>query len=534
MAEDSELWDVICDGPFVYTKTNGNPAITVPKTRKEFKDADQKDIEKNFCAKKILVCGIGPDEYNRISACKSRRSGKLSKQLNEGRRIHSGYAHSLTSIINELHSLGEIIPRNKLVRKILSVLPGSWESKVYAITEAKDLLKLTMDELVGNLKTYEMKKKKDNERREPKREKNLVLKTDNDSGGEDADMAYLTKKFQKMVRRSRSIPKRDEDEEDDDKDEVNFLDVQRNLKSYSQKKLISLANVLIDAYHNLIDDKNALTTELGEIKHERDDLVVVACDLRETIGSLKREKYTLTERIANIEHEKDDLLVVVVDLKETIEELRRENRPVNTKKVKEVASEAHLKLENELRLVKSSLCAELEKNKQLQEELGRVKSVLEKSLKWTWSSDSITVLYTNNGENGQGIGFQKEKTRYNPHSKKDLVRGLHKSSFKDHRVCDACVKVKQVRSSFKLKKTKYETPSDIKELGPSITITEAENRVVDVVHGTPAAEVRNMTHGLNPEEHESFLNKIQVSNWKHKSSHLLQNIITPLDSEIQT
>ncbi|XP_070040096.1 uncharacterized protein [Nicotiana tomentosiformis] len=101
-----------------------------------------------------------------------------------------------TSIINEIHSLGEIIPRNKLVRKILSVLPGSWEIKVNAFMEAKDLQKLTIDELIGNLKTYEMKKKKDHERREPQKEKNLVLKADNsDSSGDDADMTYLTRRF---------------------------------------------------------------------------------------------------------------------------------------------------------------------------------------------------------------------------------------------------------------------------------------------------------------------------------------------------
>ncbi|XP_075080511.1 uncharacterized protein LOC142166010 [Nicotiana tabacum] len=114
-----------------------------------------------------------------------------------------------TSIINELHSLGEIISRNKLVRKILSILLGSRESKVNAIIEAKDLQKLTIDELNGNMKTYEMKKNKDNERRDPKREKNLVFKTDNnDSSGEDADMAYLRKRLQKMVHRNGGIPKR--------------------------------------------------------------------------------------------------------------------------------------------------------------------------------------------------------------------------------------------------------------------------------------------------------------------------------------
>ncbi|XP_075099368.1 uncharacterized protein LOC142176178 [Nicotiana tabacum] len=149
MAEDSKLWDVICDGPFVPTKTVGNPAVTIPKTRKEFNDADRKAIEKNFRANKILVCGIGPDEYNRISAC------QLAKEIWEAPQIaHEGttqvkqskinmltteyelfrmkddesiqYMHTrFTSIINELHSLGEIIPRNKLVKKVLSVLHSS-------------------------------------------------------------------------------------------------------------------------------------------------------------------------------------------------------------------------------------------------------------------------------------------------------------------------------------------------------------------------------------------------------------------------
>ncbi|XP_070046625.1 uncharacterized protein [Nicotiana tomentosiformis] len=161
MAEDSELWDVIYDGPFVPMKTIGEQTVTVPKSRKEYSDANHKAIEKNFRAKKILVCGIGPDEYNRISACQSVKEIWEALQIaHEGTTqvkhskidmLTTKYElfrmkddesiqdmHTLfTSIINELHSLGEIIPRNKLVRKILSVLPGSWESKVNAITEAK-------------------------------------------------------------------------------------------------------------------------------------------------------------------------------------------------------------------------------------------------------------------------------------------------------------------------------------------------------------------------------------------------------------
>ncbi|XP_075092308.1 uncharacterized protein LOC142172558 [Nicotiana tabacum] len=73
MAEDSELWDVICDGPYGPIKKVRDPAVIVPKMRKEYNNADRKAVEKNFRAKKILVCDIGPDEYNRISACQSAK-----------------------------------------------------------------------------------------------------------------------------------------------------------------------------------------------------------------------------------------------------------------------------------------------------------------------------------------------------------------------------------------------------------------------------------------------------------------------------
>ncbi|XP_070002504.1 uncharacterized protein LOC142162042 [Nicotiana tabacum] len=175
MAENSKLWDVICDGPFIPSKKVRDPALIVPKTRKEFNDGDRKAMEKYYRAKKILVRGIGPDEYNRTSACQSAKEIWEDLQtahegptqlfrMNDDESIQDMHTR-FTSIINELHSIGEIIPRNKLMSKIHNVLPSSWESKVNTITEAKDLQALTIDELFENLKTYEMKKKKDSERR---------------------------------------------------------------------------------------------------------------------------------------------------------------------------------------------------------------------------------------------------------------------------------------------------------------------------------------------------------------------------------
>ncbi|XP_070010442.1 uncharacterized protein [Nicotiana sylvestris] len=175
MAEDFELSDVICDGPYIPTKNVRDLPLTMPKTKKEYTDADRKVVEKNFRAKKILVYGIGLDEYNRISACQSAKDiwealqttyeGTTQVKKSKIDMLTTKYElfrmkdnesiqdmHTRFTIINELHSLGEVIPRNNLLKKILSILPSSWESKVNAITEAKDLQELTIYELVGNLK----------------------------------------------------------------------------------------------------------------------------------------------------------------------------------------------------------------------------------------------------------------------------------------------------------------------------------------------------------------------------------------------
>ncbi|XP_070043039.1 uncharacterized protein [Nicotiana tomentosiformis] len=394
MAEDFELWDVICDGPFVPTKTSCDPIVTIPKTRKEFNNADRKAIEKNFRAEKSLSVsakeiwealqtsheGTTQVKQSKTSLDMLTTEYKLFRMKDDEsiQDMHTRF----TSIINELHSLGEIIQRNKIVRKILSVLPSSWESKANAITE--DQFKNNTNKEARNPvpnKRFKRKNVADNVVRQA-----LAAWGDSSSESEEEN-----------DHGDSSMMKSDDDEDDDD-DEVNFLEVQRNLKSYSPKKLMSWANVLIEAYQSLINDKDVLTVELGEaeqtrddlvvvvvylkeiivnlkkekdaldekianIEHERDDLMVVVVDLKETIECVRKEKDVLTERVANIEHERDDLLVVVVDLKEAIGELKMESRHENSQKGKEVASEAHIKLESELNSVKSSLCTELEKNK---------------------------------------------------------------------------------------------------------------------------------------------------------------------------
>ncbi|XP_033511075.1 uncharacterized protein [Nicotiana tomentosiformis] len=70
--EDYELWDIVTDGPLATLKKNAE-GVDVPKTRADCNAEDLKKWEKNAKAKKWLVYGLGPDEYNRIQGCSTAR-----------------------------------------------------------------------------------------------------------------------------------------------------------------------------------------------------------------------------------------------------------------------------------------------------------------------------------------------------------------------------------------------------------------------------------------------------------------------------
>ena len=112
----------------------------------------------------------------------------------EGETIQDMHTR-FTAIVNEIYSLGEVIPNGKVVRKLLSVLPESWESKVEEITEAHELEKLDMDEFIGNQITYKLKKNQEKEISNKRKEKNLALKPIASENLEDENITLLTKKF---------------------------------------------------------------------------------------------------------------------------------------------------------------------------------------------------------------------------------------------------------------------------------------------------------------------------------------------------
>ena len=53
--------------------------------------------------------------------------------------------------MNSAFNLGETIPKPKIVRNVLRSLPKRFHTKIIAIEESKDIDKIPLTELVGNL-----------------------------------------------------------------------------------------------------------------------------------------------------------------------------------------------------------------------------------------------------------------------------------------------------------------------------------------------------------------------------------------------
>ncbi|GKC60116.1 hypothetical protein Tco_1087714 [Tanacetum coccineum] len=101
--------------------------------------------------------------------------------------IHCVFAR-FNTIITSLKALDKSFSSRNHVRKFLSALPTKWHSQVTAIKESKYLSTLLLDELIGNLKVYEVVLQKDSEASKNKKEeyKSLALKAKKVSSDEEA------------------------------------------------------------------------------------------------------------------------------------------------------------------------------------------------------------------------------------------------------------------------------------------------------------------------------------------------------------
>ncbi|GKE82353.1 hypothetical protein Tco_1552353 [Tanacetum coccineum] len=92
------------------------------------------------------------------------------------------------TIITSLKALDEGFSSKNYDRNFLRTLHPKWRAKVTAIEESKDLTSLSLDELIGNLKVYEVIIKKDSKMVKDKREqsRSLALKAKKESFNDDS------------------------------------------------------------------------------------------------------------------------------------------------------------------------------------------------------------------------------------------------------------------------------------------------------------------------------------------------------------
>ena len=113
----------------------------------------------------------------------------------------------LKDIVNFAFNLRETIPKPKVVRKVLRSLPERFHAKIIAIEESKDIDKISLTELAGNLQTYELGLTRIGK---SSKSKSMALKAksnDNNESSIDEDSkmkSYITKQFKKFMKNSKA------------------------------------------------------------------------------------------------------------------------------------------------------------------------------------------------------------------------------------------------------------------------------------------------------------------------------------------
>ena len=190
-------------------------------------DAKIKAVNFNSRALNALFSVITNDEFNKISSTETAKEAwtilqttyegtKAVKDLKlqtpttsfeeikmeENESFDEFYAN-LKDIVNSVFNFGETIPEPKIVRKVLRSLPERFHAKITAIKELKNIDKIPLIELVGNLQTYELGMTRIGK---SSKSKSMVLKakssdTDESSDDEDSKMkSYITRQFKKFMK----------------------------------------------------------------------------------------------------------------------------------------------------------------------------------------------------------------------------------------------------------------------------------------------------------------------------------------------
>jgi hypothetical protein len=398
-SQDVDMWKIITNGNHVPMTTDATTKVETITPEASWSKEDKEKILLNSKARLFLSCALSMEESERVDECDTAKKVwdtlKIHHEgtshvketridigvrkfeifeMNEDENIDEMYSR-FTSIVNELRSLGKTYTTHDRIRKILRCLPSTWRPMVTAITQAKDLNSLALEDLIGSLKAHETLLQDD----KPSRKGKMVALKASQSEQEDAitqsegikesneeeniqgeaedELALITKKIQRMMRRRDQIKKYFPNKKDNSKGEIdksqvtcfgcNKLGHYKNecpLNKKTQKKspysksmftwddleepkdedteanMVLMANseneevILFDQpqvykelenkFDSLLFDSNFLTNkchslqkEISDLKEEKEKLQTLNNDQKKTIQSLQDSYFQATEKI---------------------------------------------------------------------------------------------------------------------------------------------------------------------------------------------------------------------------------------------
>ena len=162
-------------------------------TNEEFKKISSTDIAKE--AWTILQTTYAGTKTIKDSKLQRLTTSFKEIKMEEDESFDEFYA-KIKDIVNSTFNLGETILEPKIVRKVLRSLLERFHAKIMAIEESKDIDKIPLIELVGNLQTYELGLSRIGK---SGKDKSMALKaksndTDESSDDEDSKMkSYITR-----------------------------------------------------------------------------------------------------------------------------------------------------------------------------------------------------------------------------------------------------------------------------------------------------------------------------------------------------
>lgn len=166
--------------------------------------------------RRISICKIAKDVWDILAtmhegtpSVKNNRLQELASRFETARmKYDETFDHfyaEINDIVNSNFNLGETIPTNRIVRKILRSLPDKFLPKITVIEESNDLDTLKLEDLVGKLQVYE------NKLHSHQKPKNIAMKSAKEvayvsSDDEDnVDMAMFAKKFKKFLKMNKKM-----------------------------------------------------------------------------------------------------------------------------------------------------------------------------------------------------------------------------------------------------------------------------------------------------------------------------------------